>query len=156
MSIGSKIAGAWLDLQERGLERMDALARRRRRGPAHLATGLRVERAALFHLRRLGYTVVARRWTSAKMRGDVDLIAWDGECLCFVEVKTRTARDMSPAESAVDRDKQRIVRGLARAYLKAFPEEKRRLIPVRFDVVAVYLLESGAEFEVFRGAFPRE
>ncbi len=122
----------------------------------HLETGLRGERAALFHLRRLGYTIVASRWTSAKMRGDVDLIGWDGDWLCFIEVKTRTARDLNPAESAVDRDKERMLRGLARAYLRAFPEEKRRLIPVRFDVVSVYLLAGGTEFEVFQGAFPLE
>ena len=130
--------------------------RRYRLGPAiaaNLATGLRGEQAALFHLRRLGYTMVARRWTSAKMRGDVDLIGWDGEWLCFIEVKTRTARDLSPAESAIDRDKQRVLRGLARAYLRAFPEERRRRIPVRFDAVSVYLLEGGTEFEVFQGAF---
>jgi putative endonuclease len=145
-----------MNLQEWGLGQLDALAAAVRRGPAmaaHLDTGLRGERAALFHLRRRGYTVVASRWKSAKMRGDVDLIGWDGEWLCFIEVKTRTARDTSPAESAVDRDKQTMLRRLARAYLRAFPEEKRRVIPVRFDVVSVYFLESGAEFEVFQGAF---
>lgn len=149
-------ATTWVNLQERSLEWMHRLASRTRRGPAmatHLDTGLRGERAALFHLRRSGYTVVAARWKSPKMRGDLDLIAWDGDWLCFVEVKARTARDMSPAESAVDRDKQQMMRRLARAYLRAFPEEKRRVIPVRFDVVSVYFLESGAEFEVFQGAF---
>ena len=151
-----RIAAGWINAQEWSLERLGALAARARRGPAipaHLQTGLRGERAALFHLRRHGYTVVARRWTSAKMRGDVDLIGWDGDWLCFIEVKARTARDLSPAESAVDKDKQRMVRGLARAYLRAFPEEKRRMIPVRFDVISVYFLQTGTEFEVFRGAY---
>ena len=150
------VARSWVNAQEWGLERLDALAAMVQRGPGlpeHLRTGLRGERAALFELRRRGYTVVARRWTSAKMRGDVDLIGWDGEWLCFIEVKARTRRDASPAESAVDRDKQRMVRGLARAYLRAFAEEKRRMIAVRFDVVSVYLLESGMEFEVFQGAY---
>ncbi len=152
----NRINSTWLDLQEWGLGRVDALGTRVGRGPSvapHLATGLQGERAALFHLRRLGYTIVAQRWTSAKLRGDLDLIGWDGEWLCFIEVKTRTARDLAPAESAIDRDKQRVLRGLARAYLRAFPEEKRRQIPVRFDAVSVYLLESGREFEVFQGAF---
>ncbi len=155
MSIPATTRG-WLDLQEWGLGRMDLLASRLRRGPAiapHLATGLLGERAALFHLRRQGYIVTAARWTSTKMRGDVDLIGWDGDWLCFIEVKTRRIRDLNPAEAAVDRDKQRMLRGLARSYLRAFPEEKRRLIPVRFDVVSVYLLESGTEFDVFQGAF---
>ncbi|MEO8870638.1 MAG: YraN family protein [Granulicella sp.] len=152
----ASLNAGWIDLQEWGMGRMHVFADRVRRGPAmaaHLDTGLRGERAALFYLRRSGYTVVAARWKSPKMRGDVDLIGWDGDWLCFIEVKTRTARDMSPAESAVDRDKQKMLRRLARAYMRAFPEEARRVIPVRFDVVSVYFLESGTEFEVFQGAF---
>ena len=151
----SRLQLDWLGLQEWGLSHLDRLSRRP--SPAHLQTGLRGEQAALFHLRRLGYTVVAQRWTSPKMRGDVDLIAWHGSgedaWLCFVEVKTRTARDLAPAESAVDADKQQMLHKLARAYLKAFPEGRRRRIPVRFDVVSVYLLDTGNEFEVFPGAF---
>jgi putative endonuclease len=136
---------------------MDALGRRLGRGSRsaeHLATGIRGEREALFHLRKLGYTVVARRWKSAKLRGDVDRIGWDGEWLCFIEVKTRMGRDpMSPAESAVDSDKQEMLRKMARAYLRAFPEKLRREVPVRFDIVSVYLQHREAEFDVYRGAF---
>jgi len=147
---------AAIDMQVWMLRRMDALGRRLGRGArtGHLATGLRGEREALFHLRRMGYTIVARRWKNAKLRGDVDLIGWDGEWLCFVEVKTRTGRDaMSPAEAAVDDDKREMLRRMARAYLRAFPERLRREIPVRFDIVSVYLQQSGAEFDVYRGAF---
>src|ERR1700722_10781040 len=105
------------------------------------------EREALFHLRGLGYVVVARRWRSAKVLGDVDLIAWDGEWLCFIEVKTRVGRDaMAPAESAVDEGKREMLRKMARAYLKGFPEKLRREVPVRFDVVSVYLIGDGVEF----------
>ncbi len=144
----------WIDVQAWLLRRIDALAARRARGlPAHLATGERGEREALFHLRKLGYILVARRWKSAKLWGDVDLIGWDGERLCFVEVKTRSGRDAGAAELAVDRDKQDMLRRMARAYLRGFPEELRKDVPVRFDVVSVYLLASGVEFEVYRGAF---
>jgi putative endonuclease len=139
------------------LRRMDALGRRLGRGSqmtAHLETGLRGEREALFYLREMGYTVVATRWKSAKVWGDLDLVGWDGEWLCFVEVKTRTERDvMSPAESAVDEDKRKMVRRMARAYLRGMPEQRRGEIPVRFDVVSVYLLPSGSEFDLYRGAF---
>ncbi len=137
------------------LRRLDKLASRRGRLAApHLATGLEGEREALFHLRGLGYVVVARRWKSARLRGDVDLIAWDGEWLCFVEVKTRTGRDaMEPAESAVDEEKQRMLRKMARAYLKGFPRERRDAVQVRFDVVSVYLQADGVEFEVRKGVF---
>ena len=125
----------------------------------HLVTGLLGEDEALFHLRGLGYVVVARRWKSAKLRGDVDLIAWDGEYLCFVEVKTRRGRNpMEPADAAVDSSKQEMLRKMAGAYLHLFPRKLRDAIRVRFDVVSVYLLEkSGAtgaiQFEVRKGAF---
>jgi putative endonuclease len=130
------------------------LARRQRMPIApHLAVGEQGERAALFELRRRGVVVVAERWISAKVRGDVDLIGWDGETLCFYEVKTRTERDMNPAESMVDDVKRRMLRGLARAYIARFPEQERASIPVRFDVVSVYSPASKPEFEIFQGAF---
>jgi putative endonuclease len=147
---------AWIDVQAWAMRRMDALAMRRAQGRgvvAHLATGERGEREALFYLRKMGYTVVARRWKSAKLWGDVDLIGWDGEWLCFIEVKTRSGRDAMPAESAVDGEKQDMLRRMARAYLRGFPEKLRRDVPVRFDVVSVYLLPSGVEFDLYRGAF---
>jgi putative endonuclease len=146
----------WIDFQAWAMRRMDGLASRRAPGSsesAHLATGERGEREALFYLRKMGYVVVARRWKSAKLWGDVDLIGWDGEWLCFVEVKTRSGRDAMPAESAVDRDKQDMLRRMARAYLRGFPEKLRAEVPVRFDVVSVYLLRSGVEFDLYRGAF---
>ena len=150
------MAMAWVSVQEWTLDTIDSMARRWRGvpgAPAHLETGERGERKALFHLRRMGYTVVARRWKNAKLWGDVDLIAWDGEWLCFVEVKTRAARDGITAESAVDRDKQKMLRRMARAYLRRFPEKLRGDVAVRFDVVSVYMLPSGTEFELHRGAF---
>jgi putative endonuclease len=145
----------WIGLQARVLRRMDALAARLKRPSmtAHLATGSVGEREALFHLREMGYTVVARRWRTPKLRGDVDLIAWDGEWLCFVEVKTRSSRGVVPAEAAVGDEKQEMLRRMARAYLRGFPEPERKAVPVRFDVVSVYLHPAGNEFEVQKGAF---
>jgi putative endonuclease len=154
MAVPGKFGMLWIDAQEWGLRRMDRLAARRRTTTApHLAIGLRGERAALFELRRRGYVIVAQRWTSAKVRGDVDLIAWHGDQLCFIEVKTRTARDLTPAEAAVDEDKREMVRGLARAYMQTFPASEQRGIPVRFDVVSVYSLDGTTEFELFEDAF---
>jgi putative endonuclease len=146
----------WIDIQAWTIRRIDALAARRAVGrglPSHLATGERGEREALFYLRKLGYIVVARRWKSPKLWGDIDLIGWDGEWLCFIEVKARSGRDAMAAESAVDREKQDMLRKMARAYLKGFPEKLRAEVPVRFDVVSVYLLPTGVEFELYRGAF---
>jgi putative endonuclease len=156
MMVAGKLEIRWIDAEERGMGWFDRLAALLSRGPAtaaHLATGLLGERAALFELKRQGYKVVARRWTSTRVRGDVDLIAWDGGCLCFIEVKTRTARDMNPAESAVDDAKRETLRNMARAYLRTFPQAERATTPVRFDVVSVYSIQGTNEFEIFKEAF---
>jgi len=145
------------------MQRLERLAQRtgRLRGrPVHLLVGERGEREAVFYLRTQGYMVVARRWRTGRLRGDVDVVGWEGDELCFVEVKTRAERKaMDPAEAAVDEDKRRRLRRMAEAYLRGFPEEERRRVAVRFDVLAVYLAgttaagAAGAEFELFRGAF---
>jgi putative endonuclease len=150
-----RIAKARIALLERVLESLDGMARRRGRAandPAHLATGLAGEDAAFFYLRRKGCTVVARRWASGDIPGDLDLIAWDGPLLCFVEVKTRTAHDMTPAEAAVDTHKRTILRRLARRYLRQLPQA---IAPqARFDVISVYLVPGAKpEFVHFEGAF---
>ena len=136
------------------LDRWAARSRNRIVMAPHLATGLRGEDAAYFHLRRLGYVIVARRWRSARQPGDIDLIGWNGEWLCFIEVKTRTRRDDMTAESAVDEDKRRMLRRMAREYLRNYDDREK--IPVRFDVVSVYLIGEKPEFDVFPGAFTVE
>lgn len=142
-------------LLERTLHGLDDVARLRGRTadlPSHLVTGLEGEDAAFFYLRRKGYTIVARRWTSGDVPGDVDLIAWDGPMLCFIEVKTRTAHDMTPAEVAVDEHKRAVLRRLARRYVRQL--KGAAAPPVRFDVISVYLVPGRErEFTHFEGAF---
>jgi hypothetical protein len=74
--------------------------------PEHLKTGSRGEEEAYFYLRKLGYVMVARNYRSPKRHGEIDLIGWDKDVLCFIEVKTRTAGAMVPAEAAVDFEKR--------------------------------------------------
>jgi putative endonuclease len=147
----------WLDLERSALRGLDRFAARfgpARTRPAHLRTGIRGENEALFFLRRHGYTIVARRWRCTEERGDLDLIAWEANCLCFIEVKSRTARDTSPAESAIDREKQRALQAMAKAYMRRMPREEREGLIVRFDAVAVYLLPRAVECELERDSFP--
>jgi putative endonuclease len=150
----------WLEqLRIGGLERalggLDRLARSRGREaalPAHLLTGMEGEDAAYFNLRRKGYVIVARRWSAGNLPGDVDLIAWQDALLCFIEVKTRTARDLSPAEIAVDSHKRNVLRRLARQYVRQLPQQTAP--EVRFDVVSVYLVPGKTgEFVHFENAF---
>jgi putative endonuclease len=144
-----------LSLQRRAYTALRSLADRKSLKPPHLLTGERGEDAAYFHLRGLGYTVVARRWRTERLRGDLDLVAWDGPAIVIFEVKTRTARDLVPADAAVDAHKQQMLRKMANAYLRQFPGSVRGSIPLRFDILSVYLLPAGTEFEHMRDAFPR-
>jgi putative endonuclease len=116
--------------------------------PLHQRTGTRGEEDAYFHLRKMGYVIVARNFRSPRCRGEIDLIGWDGNLLCFIEVKTRTSRDVKAAEAAVDRHKRRELAEVAREY--------RRLVSPscqwRIDIVSVYYDRSAArpQIEVFR------
>jgi putative endonuclease len=153
----------FLAIERRTFFRLRSLADRRfasratranqRPKPAHLLTGELGEDHAFFYLRSLGYTIVARRWVSARVRGDLDLVAWDGDNLVVFEVKTRTARDLFPAQAEVDAAKQRQLRRLTAAYLAQLPARHRARVPVRFDVLSVYLLTARPEFEHLRDVF---
>jgi putative endonuclease len=120
--------------------------------PDHLRTGRRGEEDAYFYLRRLGYVMVAQNFRSPHHRGEIDLVGWDRDILCFIEVKTRTSHEVKPAEAAVDKEKQRALWAVARYYLRhlALPCQWR------FDVVSVYYEAQSSQpvFELFRNAFP--
>ena len=75
--------------------------------PEHLRIGVRGEDEAYFQLRRMGYVIVARNFRSPRCHGEIDLIGWEGDILCFIEVKTRTSHQVKSAEAAVDRHKRR-------------------------------------------------
>ncbi|HEU4636217.1 MAG TPA: YraN family protein [Edaphobacter sp.] len=151
-------ARAWIHAQNWAIRHLETM--RRTRSAPHLETGALGERETLFYLRRNGYIVIARRWKTAKFRGDLDLVAWHGSTLCFIEVKTRTHRDAFAAELAVDHEKQRVLRRLARAYIQRIPASRRPLT-ARFDVVSLYLQpetetppsHSTPEFVPNQGAF---
>lgn len=102
--------------------------------PEHQRTGRRGEEAAYFHLRKLGYTMVERNYRSPKLRGEIDLIGWDADVLCFIEVKTRTSAEIKPAEAAVDRHKRREIQRMINEYLR----RSQMLGQWRFDIVSVY------------------
>lgn len=118
---------------------------------AHLRTGRRGEEDAYFYLRKLGYVMVAQNFRSPRHRGEIDLIGWDADVLCFIEVKTRTTHDVKPAEAAVDRDKQKDLAAVARDYLRHAPPSCQW----RFDVLSVYYERQACQpqIELFKNAF---
>ncbi len=114
-------------------------------GTAAAQRGLRGERAAYFFLRRQGYVVVARRCRHALLDGEIDLIGWEGETLCMIEVKTRSSRTPFAAEFRIDKSKVATMRRMADAYMKQmpWPSTDGPVITPRFDALSVYLDASG-------------
>jgi putative endonuclease len=136
------------------LDRMARLLRRVPAGPAHLRTGRKGEDMAYYFLRRQGYTIVARNWRTKGRNGEVDLIGWQGNVLCFIEVKTRSSHAVKPAEAAVDRAKQTELRGMASEFLRSISRNSMPRPQSRFDVVSVYLVSGkAAEIDLFKDAF---
>lgn len=102
------------------LARLRGIFVTRPRLAAHLLTGRRGEDLAYAHLRRLGYVMVARNWRCEGRRGEIDLIGWDGDLLCFIEVKTRRSRQVATAEAAVDRRKKTELLAMASAFMNGY------------------------------------
>jgi len=96
--------------------------------------------------------MVARNFRTPNRRGEIDLIGWHKDVLCFVEVKTRTTHDVKPAEAAVDHEKRRDILAVAREYLRHLPSECQW----RLEVVSVYYERqlSQPQIEVFRNLTP--
>ena len=134
----------------RSLDWLSGHIRRKDDAPWRQRMGRLGEEEAYFYLRRMGYTIVARNFRSPRCRGEIDLIGWEEDVLCFIEVKTRTSRDVKTAEAAVDYHKRREVALVAREYLRRMPPTCQW----RFDIVSVYCdgFSSRPQFELFRNA----
>jgi putative endonuclease len=111
--------------------RVEAAARQHAR-----QTGVKGETYGYWYLRRHGYTPIARNYTVAGVKGEIDIVAYDGPVLAFVEVKTRSAsgpEHMRP-EDAVNHDKRRNLTRMARHFLRSRRIESATC---RFDVLAI-------------------
>ena len=96
------------------------------------------EEAAVVYLQKKKFKVVGRGFRFQK--GEIDIIAYDGDVLVFIEVKTRRSFDFGPPEESVTPIKQRQIRRLAEAYLML---NGLGDIPCRFDILA--LLSDGPQ-----------
>lgn len=111
--------------------RVEASAKQRAR-----KTGVRGETYAYWYLRRHGYVVVARNFTVPGMKGELDMVAYDGPVLAFVEVKTRVVAELGQfrPEDAINHEKRRNLARMARQFLRARHLENTGW---RFDVLAI-------------------
>jgi putative endonuclease len=110
--------------------------------PEHLRRGELGERAAKKFLQKAGLKFLAANFRSA--RGEIDLVFRDGDCLVFVEVKTRSSEDWSRPAAAVDARKRKLLSQTALDYLQLL---KNPAVKIRFDIAEVLLLE-GAVREI--------
>lgn len=125
----------------------DAL-RRRSLGNDHGRMG---EDLAHRYLRRQGCTVVARNYRTRSGSGEIDLVAWHGNTLVFVEVKTRASAEFGEPDRAVDAEKRKHLHRAAIDYARRANVEWTR---TRFDIVSV-VLDNPVRIEWIREAFRR-
>jgi len=110
--------------------------------PVHLDLGTRGEALAINYLEQVGYRIVAanfslpigRNLRDVIVNAEIDVVAYDGPILCFVEVKARASADFAPPQANVDLRKRRQISRAALAY--------RRMLGLveaayRYDVVTV-------------------
>ncbi|GAB3450036.1 YraN family protein [Phycicoccus ginsengisoli] len=102
------------------------------------ALGRYGEQLAARYLGDRGFTVVDRNWRCT--HGEIDLVARDGDCLVFCEVKTRRSQRFGAPVEAVDRRKAARLRRLAAAWLQVHDEHADR---VRIDVIGIVRPASG-------------
>ncbi|MGD0200739.1 MAG: YraN family protein [Bryobacteraceae bacterium] len=111
---------------------------RARRGPADQAAGRRGEDLAHRYLERRGLRVVGRNYRPPGGGGEVDLVAWEGDTLVFVEVKARHTDASGAPERNIGEAKRVALQRAARAYARRAGVDWER---VRFDVVSVLLTQ---------------
>ena len=115
-----------------------------RESAPHFVLGRRGEELAINHLERVGYRVVAsnfslpvgRNLRGATINAEIDVVAYDGPTLVFIEVKTRASDEFAPPQINVDLRKRRQIARAARAYRRMFALTGE---PYRYDVVTVVL-----------------
>ena len=120
------------------------------------------ESYAAAYLDQLGYRLVAANFTlpvgrnlrGAIINAEIDLIAYDGDTLCFVEVKTRASDWFAPPQVNVDKRKRRQITRAARVYRQMLGIQNE---PHRFDVVTVVLdNDSTPQIDLLRNFWTEE
>ena len=121
-----------------------------KRGPgvfAH-AQGARGEDTAVRHLADLGYSILDRNFKTRS--GEVDIVARDGAIVVFVEVKRRETTGHGTAAEFVGPAKIRRVVSAARLYAARHGLSEA---PIRFDVVAIDVIDGREQLRHHKGAF---
>ncbi|MBF0520470.1 MAG: YraN family protein [Nitrospirae bacterium] len=99
----------------------------------NLETGKLGEALAEKFLKKSGYKILERNYRNKV--GEIDIIAKEGDCIVFVEVKTRQGDTFGMPVEAVNAAKRRKIKSTALMYMKTFKTEPM----VRFDVISVMI-----------------
>ncbi len=110
--------------------------------------GAQGEDLAARYLSRKGFRILERNYRFE--RGEIDLIAEDGDELVFVEVKARRSKSYGEPEDAVTPQKEEQIKKTAEGYLFEHQIEDR---PCRFDVVSILFSNGKAEIRHIPNAF---
>jgi putative endonuclease len=120
------------------------------------------ETYAAAYLEQLGYRLVAANFTlpvgrnlrGAIINAEIDLVAYEGDTLCFIEVKSRSSDWFAPPQVNVDLRKRRQITRAARVYRQMLGLEKE---PHRYDVVTVVFSDdSTPQIELLRNFWTDE
>jgi len=113
---------------------------------AHIDLGRRGEQFALAYLLQLGFRIVGtnfaipvgRNRIGTPIVAEIDIVGYDGDVLCFIEVKARASTWFADPEVNVNLRKRRQIARAARAYRRMFGLENARY---RYDVLTLIILE---------------
>jgi len=101
------------------------------------------EQYAVSYLQKQKYKIIDKNYRCNF--GEIDIIAIDKDCLCFVEVKTRTTCKYGRPSNAVNLPKRRHIINCAKLYIL-----KKRIgnYRARFDIVEVFVKNDDNKFSV--------
>jgi len=132
----ARIGFAWVKWRSRHGLRDNGVSAANAKKHEALQIGVRGETYAYWYLRRLGYIFIARNYMPSRVKGELDLIGYDGDALAIVEVRTRLAAKGQPAlpEMSITKEKHEVLVRTAHYFLR---ERHIQKCPLRFDVVAI-------------------
>ena len=109
------------------------------------------ENIASKHLEEKGYRIITRNFRVSRI-GEIDIIGWDGEFLCFIEVKARTNNHFGTPADAVSPSKQATIRRIAQLFMQQYRYFEN---PVRFDVVELIMTRNleAKSIQIMKNAF---
>ncbi len=108
------------------------------------------EKLAVSHLMGLGFRIEELNWRAGR-HGEIDIIAYDGDILVFVEVKAREAGSLEGPLEAVTAAKRKKLLNLSREYL--YRRGLYGQVDCRFDVIGITCHPNGHELQHIRDAF---